>query len=114
MKKILAISLLTVFMLVAISFASTVTSDTSKSIRKESPLFKIRTKQAIREKIGNMMRRFVGERVFFLPFEWIRNRDFLSLRQRLVLKSAFTCYTFCEEPTCLHSTIDDCCHTIDC
>lgn len=114
MKKILAISLLTVFMLIIISFASTVTSDNSKIIRKESPLFNIRTRQAIREKIGDMMRRFVGERVFFLPFQWLKNRDFLSLRQRLVMKSAFTCNTFCEEPTCIHSTIDDCCHTVDC
>jgi len=67
-KKILVVCILAVFMLVAIAFASTVTSDNSKPIRKESPLFGIRTGRAIREKIGNLISRFIGERVFFLSF----------------------------------------------
>lgn len=44
-KKILFGVFLAVFMLLAIAFASTVTSDTSKPIRKESPLFGIRTEK---------------------------------------------------------------------
>lgn len=60
-------------MLLAISFATTVSSNTSEPTRKESPLFKIRIRKAIQEKIGGFITRFVGERVFFLPFQWLRN-----------------------------------------
>ena len=58
-KKILVITILAVFMLLAISFASTVSSNTPKPPKKESPLFKIRIRKAIQEKIGDMMRRFI-------------------------------------------------------
>lgn len=79
-KKIVIISLLAVFMLIAIAFTSTVTSDTLKPVRKESPLFGIRTKLAIREKIEDFMKtRFVGEQVFFLPFQWLRNHVIKSV-----------------------------------
>ena len=54
--------------MLTISFASIVTSNSSKPVRKESPLFGIGTRQAIREKIGDLMRKFVGERVFFYRF----------------------------------------------
>ena len=70
-KKILVVSILAVLMLLTIAFASTVTSNYSKTIRKESPLFGIRTKRIIRDKVSNLIRRFVGERLFFLPFQWI-------------------------------------------
>jgi hypothetical protein len=80
-KKILIISILAVFMLLAIVFTTTVTSNTQKPPKQESPLFGIRTRRAIREKIGDLMRRFVGERKFFLPFfgiinKFINNEDF--------------------------------------
>lgn len=73
-KKILIISLLSVFMLLAIAFASTVTSNTPIPPKKDSPLFGIRTRWAIREKMGDFIRKFVGEQLFFLPFQWIRNK----------------------------------------
>ena len=72
-RKIILITIMIVFMLIVISFTSSVISDNSKPVKKESPLFGIRTRQAIREKIGNFMRRFIGKRVFFLPFQWIIN-----------------------------------------
>jgi hypothetical protein len=72
-KKILFISVLSVFMLLAIAFASTVTSDTQKPPKKESPLFGIRVRQAIKEKISDFITRFVGERVFFLPFTMLKS-----------------------------------------
>lgn len=35
-------------------------------------MFRIRIKQAIWEKIGSIMTRFIGKQVFFLPFQKIR------------------------------------------
>jgi len=71
--KLMLISILSVFTLISISFASAINTNTANSNgKKESPLFGIRTRKAIREKIGDMLRRFVGERVFFLPFQWLK------------------------------------------
>ena len=89
-KKILLMSLLAIFMLLAISFASTVTSDIQKPSIKESPLFGIRTRKAIKEKIGDLLRRFIGERVFFLPFQWLNNLDGFFVRQRFAIKEPDT------------------------
>ncbi|MDH7517954.1 MAG: hypothetical protein QHH19_06390, partial [Candidatus Thermoplasmatota archaeon] len=83
-KKILVVSILTILMLVTISFATAVTSNTNttNSKKKESPLFKIRTELAIGEKLQNLKEtikaKFLGERLFFLPFQWLRNRKELS------------------------------------
>jgi hypothetical protein len=86
-------------MLLAIAFASTVTSDNSKPAKKESPLFGIRTRRAIREKVGDMVRRFIGERVFFIPFQWFKNRDNLAPIHHFLKKTDATCptcpYTVC-------------------
>ena len=71
-KKILVVSILAVFTLVAISFASAINT-TAPVEKKESPLFRIRSRRAIREKIGDLVRRFLGDRIFFLPFQWLRN-----------------------------------------
>lgn len=71
-KKILVVSILSVFMLVAITFATAVSSNTASTKKKESPLFKIRTKLAIGERLQtlreNIKAKFIGERMFFLPF----------------------------------------------
>ena len=86
-KKLLIISILAVFMLLAISFASAVNTNTAESAeKKQSPLFRVRIRQAIKEKIGNVMTRFIGERTFFLPFKWLRMIDDLPLRQLLETK----------------------------
>ena len=103
MKKIAFISIITVFMMITIAFASTVTSNTSKPVRKESPLFGIRARQAIREKIGNMMRRFIGERVFFLPFQWLKNNVVkigLLTGCNTCGGGFFTCDRTCHFPAC--------------
>lgn len=98
-KKIIVISILAVLILVTISFSTAVSSNTSKSAKRESPLFGIRTRQAIREKIGDLLRRFVGEQVFFLPFQWLINRDNLPSRHHFMKKTDATCptcpYTVC-------------------
>jgi hypothetical protein len=69
-KKIMIGSLLAVFMLVAISFISSAEVNTDVE-KKESPLWKIRTRRSISEKISdiieNIKTKFLGERMFFLP-----------------------------------------------
>jgi len=66
-KKILTISILAIFMLIAISFITTVSSNTT-STKRETPLFKIRTKLAIGERIKYLVTRFIETRgVSLLP-----------------------------------------------
>jgi hypothetical protein len=95
-KKILIVSIFGIFMLVAISFASAVTTNTINDNKKDSPLYRIRTKTAIREKINkiidNIKTRFLGERVFFVPFYWIIKRD-----------GSQTIILFSEDPKCTTS-----------
>ena len=83
-KKILIVSILAVFMLVVISFASAVSTNTTTSInKKESPLYGIRIRRAIGERLGKIIdyikTKFIGERIFFLPFQWLRNLLGLSI-----------------------------------
>lgn len=77
-KKILVVSILAVFMQVAISFASAISSNTARTAKKkESPLYGIRTRRAIRERLGriieNIKTKFQGDRIFFLPLQWLNN-----------------------------------------
>jgi len=76
-KKLLVVSILAVFMLVAISFASAVSSNSTDE-KRESPLFRVRTRRAIGERVDELRQiirsRFVGDRLFFLPFQWLRNQ----------------------------------------
>ena len=72
-KRVFILSIFVIFLIVAISFASAINSNSEKNLRpKESPLYKIRIRKVIKEKMGEILRRFVGERVFFLPFQWLR------------------------------------------
>ena len=104
MKKILIISISAVLMLVTISFASAIDTNTDVE-KKESPLYKIRTRQAIREKIGkiieNIKTKFLGERIFFLPLQWLGNK--VHLFPRIATNEVPTiieCYkTQCCKPT---------------
>ena len=115
-KKLLAFSIIVVFMLLAISFASSVSSNTTKTIeKKESPLFGIRTRQAIKEKIGdiieNIKAKYIGERVFFLPFQWLNNREKLTMREQLQEKTSWDCtYGPTNCPMCTYFT----CEGVEC
>ena len=76
-KKILIISILSVFILGAISFASAINSNITTNVEnKESPLYRLRTRLAIGEKISqifeNIKTSFLGERIFFIPFQWLK------------------------------------------
>jgi hypothetical protein len=75
-KKILFGSFLAIIMIVAISFASAVETNTTDVEKKESPLYGLRTRRATTEKISNIINnikaKFLGERMFFLPVRWAR------------------------------------------
>jgi hypothetical protein len=111
-RKISAISILAVFMLVAITFVTTVSSNTNTTVKKrESPLFGIRTKLAIGERLQNLRdgikAKFVGDRVFFLPFEWLKNVNEFSERNLLAGKTC-TQNIWCTSGPCT-STIQSTC-----
>jgi len=78
-EKILITGILIVFMLITISYATAVNTSTSVQ-NKESPLWGVRTKRAISEKISNIIEniktKFLGERIFFLPFRGISQNIF--------------------------------------
>ncbi len=78
--KIFLISIITVLLLVTITFAAAI--NTTNTDKRESPLFGIRTRLEIGDKIQNLKdnikARFFGERLFFLPFHWLRDIDDFS------------------------------------
>jgi hypothetical protein len=88
-KKILIGIFLAVFLLVSISFVSSaeVNNDVEK---KESPLYRLRTKRAITEKISeivkNIKTKFLGERLYFLPASWLIYENDFSARELLGIK----------------------------
>ena len=97
MKKIVAISILAVFMLVAISYATAVNTNTTSKETKESPLYNIRNRRAIGSKIYNIIdnikTKFLGNRIFFLPIRSLGNRIRVKLSDTL----AYTCEEYCTE-----------------
>jgi hypothetical protein len=79
MKKSIVIfgAVLAVFLMMTVSFVSVVGSETNTIETKESPLYKIRTKRAISEKVGALLKNIIAKydisnMLFFLPFT---NRD---------------------------------------
>ena len=81
-------------MLLTISFA-TATQNTNIE-QKESPLYKIRTKNAIGEKIGKLVNqiktKFLGERFFWLPKSFL---FFTNDRPELVLQTPAPHHSIC-------------------
>jgi len=81
-KKIIIFSILTIFMLVTISYATAI-GNIEKKEKKISPLFKIRTTKAlnekqdvIKDKIIDIFMNFIKDRKFYIPFKFIRIRNF--------------------------------------
>jgi len=87
-KKLLVVSILAVFMLVAISFSTVVSSNTTTDEKRESPLFRVRTRKAIGERLQelkeNIKTKFIGDRVFFLSFQWLKNGEDQPVRHGLM------------------------------
>jgi hypothetical protein len=109
-KKILFVSILSLVMLLTISFASAINMNNVDTDNKESPLFGIRTRRAITEKITNVIdnirTKFLGERIFFLPLPSLRNKDTFSAGNLLIGKTGgdktcFTCYGFYSVCVCM-------------
>ena len=102
-KKILLFSILAVFTIVSISYASAINTTTPVKT-KESPLFGIRGRRAIQEKIGdvleNIKTKYIGKRVFFLPFQWSINSDGIPIRMRMEYKSAYQTDPACGDTNC--------------
>jgi len=111
-KKIYIISVITVFFLLVISFASAINSDTLEPIRKESPLFRIRIKRVVREKVENFVTRFIGERVFFLPFQLFWDMDDFPLKYYFRVKDTVYDWTCPNHWTCESTILCEC--TINC
>ena len=88
-RKLLLISILAVFMLVAISYATVASTETSEIDSQESPLYSIRVRRAIGEKIINMIENvktgFLGERIFFLPFYHITHYGRLNISPKCLV-----------------------------
>jgi len=101
-KKIIIGSILAVLMLVTISFSAAAISNQPTAVEKKknvSPLFGIRTKNAIGEKLNNFKAKFLGERIFFIP---IINKEFFSYRQSLQVKATSNFKSGCD--TCGHGS----------
>ena len=101
-------------MLVAISFVTAASMQTTKSVKeKVSPLFKIRKQNAInREKINEMKEKirswFIEGRVF-LQFRLLGNGDTNSIRQQLRQKytRGYTMHTCCDYPCEVDLSLSD-------
>lgn len=61
-------------MLLSISIATAINTIETKKQKGESPLYKIRANKAIRGKIQNIKAKFFADRLFFLPFQFIKNK----------------------------------------
>jgi len=99
-KKIAIISFLAVLFLISVSMATAVnTTNKTTSDKKESPLFGIRTNRAINEKTQNLKTKFLRNRLFFLPFQWLQNTHNQDIRGRLQEKTEDVCPTDGPRPT---------------
>jgi hypothetical protein len=74
--KITIITIFVVLMLVMISYASAINTKTNIE-KKESPLFQVRVRTAIGEKmidiLNDIKTKFLGERLYFKPNEWLKS-----------------------------------------
>jgi len=110
-KKMLLFAMLAVFMLVAVSFAGSVSSNVEKNnVKKISPLYNVRTKSSTGQTFGNLKWIEVkglgnGNRLVFLPIQ--KPDQQLSLRDRMSLKSVLhlfsACCGTCMTPFCSHT-----------
>lgn len=100
-KKLLVISILAVFMLLAISFSTAVSSDTTSDENRESPLFRVRARRAIGDRLKelreNIKARFIGERIFWLPIPSLRQKSESFPNPETLLQTAgcWTCMLKC-------------------
>jgi hypothetical protein len=102
--KLIAVSILAVFLLITISIVSAVSSETTDE-DKESPLYKIRTKLAIGERVQNLITELSGERVFFLPFQQPFRDEGFSAREYFLKEDFKHIYwSALKKPLCVRPT----------
>jgi hypothetical protein len=105
-KTITLVGILAVFMLVTLSFASAINTNTANTKKKESPLYRLRTTRAISEKLNtiikNIKTRFIGKRLFCLPVKLFEN----GINYAVLYYSC----TGCTDSTC-QRTWQSCCTT---
>ena len=112
-KRILILGILAVLMLVTISFASALNTKTSDVEKKESPLYRIRTRLAVGEKIGQILEnikvKLFGGRIFFVPFKFLLNNDGLLIREifdgkgdEYTGKNYYSCFPTEGSPSCTY------------
>jgi hypothetical protein len=94
-KKILLVSILSLVMLLTISFASAINTNNIDADKKESPLYRIRTRRVIGEKIGviieNIRTNFLVERIFFLQSPLPRRTRLWPTTPGMTVVSCPTC-----------------------
>jgi len=107
-KKILVVSILAVFLLVAISFASAVSSNTVLDEKKESPLFRIRTGKSIEKLVENLKASYIGkDRVFFVPLIIQTLKQEGSIRLATLFTRDQECCPRTTGPTCSKCRLKD-------
>ena len=107
------VSLIVVMSFLTISYASALNS--SNVEKKDSPLYKIRTRKAVGIKlsgvINNIRSKFLGERIFSLPLILYKTKDFSS-RESYFCKISFN--TDCFGQTCAPTSCIRVCDTVQC
>ena len=106
-KKILIISLLTITMFIAISFASAVGSNTSKTLVKKenSPLFGIRTKKVIKDRLEEIKTNYISDRLYLISFlKLVTNRYLKDKGTSMAVSSC--CFTVVN-PKCHQIVLKD-------
>ena len=90
-NKIKILGVLAICMLVTLSLTTVVSSNKTKDT-KESPLYKIRAKRVISERLTNLIEqiktKFIGDRMFFNLLEWFKT-GLLSRQQSKYIDPAW-------------------------
>ena len=101
-KNLIIISFIICIILLTISITSAIEVNKNQSIEnKESPLYKIRTRQVLGNRLKELIEcikaRFLGERMFFLPFHWILEN--IKLKDNTYNGPTSHGYPTCDKPS---------------
>ena len=104
-KKIMFFGILAVFIIVSISLASAYTSS-EKPVKKESPLFRLRTRQAINDKAeeikDNIETNYINDKIFLIPYLLFRGDNIENKQDSLIGTSGLLCFKIQTSfPTCI-------------
>jgi len=101
-KKILIFCIISIFMLITISYATAVNNSVKQ--KKVSPLFRFRSSDAIKNKRETIKSRFIGNRIFYIPVKLKQITSYLGE----VFYSCTDCSGFtCRETVCIDGSCTD-------